>query len=212
MSATISEAAVDPLEALFRPALALANSQIAESTPARDLCEELDGRVIAIRVRDSFLALYCRVTRDGLEVTTRYVDEPDTVITGSLVALGSLATGDAAAAIRSGRIEIDGDTETASRFRELLRFARPDFEERLSGILGDAGAHQAGEILRSVGLWGRQVADTLTRNVSEYVTEERGDLPARGEVDEFYADVDRLRDDVARLEARIRALTDRQDR
>jgi ubiquinone biosynthesis protein UbiJ len=201
---------VDPLETLFRPVLALANTQIAQSTPARDLCEELDGRVVAIRVRDSSLALYCRVTREGLDVTTRYEDEPDTVITGSLVALAGLATGDAAAAIRSGRIEIEGDTETASRFRDLLRFARPDVEERLSGILGDAGAHQAGEMLRGLGVWGRQVADTLTRNISEYVTEERGDLPARGEVDVFYADVDRLRDDLARLEARIRALQDRQ--
>lgn len=202
---------MDPLETLFRPALTLVNAQIAQSTPARDLCDELDGRVIAVRVRDSFLALYFRVTTAGLELHTDYVDEPDTVITGSLLALPRLLTGDAAEAIRSGAIEVDGDTETATRFRELMRFARPDLEERFSGVLGDAGAHQAGELLRSIGLWGRQVADTLTRNVSEYVTEERGDLPSRGEVETFYADVDRLRDDVARLEARIRALTDRQD-
>lgn len=203
---------MDPLETLFRPALALVNETIAQSTPARDLCTELAGRVVAIRVRDSFLAVYCRVTPAGLEVTTRYSEEPDTVITGSLVALAGLLTGDAAEAIRSGRIEIDGDTETATRFRELLRHARPDVEERLSGVLGDAGAHRVGELARSVVLWGSQVADTLTRNLSEYVTEERGDLPARGEVEAFYEDVDRLRDDVARLEARIRALADRQDR
>lgn len=198
---------MDPLETLFRPALTLVNAELAQSTPARDLCEELDGRVIAIRVRDSFLAAYVRITAAGLELHGDYVDDPDTVITGSLLTLPRLLTGDAAEAIRSGRIQIEGDTETATRFRELLRFARPDLEERLSGVLGDAGAHRAGELARSLGLWGRQVADTLTRNVSEYVTEERGDLPARGEVESFYADVDRLRDDVARLEARIRALS-----
>jgi len=203
---------VDPLETLFRPALTLVNAQIAQSTPARDLCEELDGRVIAVRVRDSFLAVYVRVTASGLELHTDYVEEPDTVITGSLLSLPRLLTGDAAEAIRSGGIDVDGDTETASRFRELLRYARPDLEERLSGVLGDAGAHQAGELLRGIGLWGQQVADTVTRNVSEYVTEERGDLPSRGEVEDFYAEVDRLRDDVARLEARIRALADRQGR
>ncbi len=202
---------MDPLETLFRPALALVNAQIAESTPARDLCRELDGRVIAVRVRDSFLALYFRVTTAGLELQTDYVDEPDTIITGSLLTLSRLLTGDAAEAIRSGRIEIDGDTETATRFRELLRFARPDVEERLSGLLGDAGARQAGELVRSIGLWGQRVADTLTRNVSEYVTEERGDLPARGEVEAFYAEVDRLRDDAARLEARVRALSGGRD-
>lgn len=203
---------MDPLETLFRPALTLVNAQIAHSTPARDLCDELDGRVIAVRVRDSFLAVYVRITAAGLELHTDYVDDPDTVVTGSLLALPRLLTGGAAEAIRSGSIEIDGDTETATRFGELLRFARPDVEERLSGVLGDAGARQAGEFVRSFGLWGRQVADTLTRNVSEYVTEERGDLPSRGEVEAFYVEVDRLRDDVARLEARIRALSANNNR
>lgn len=203
---------MDPLETLLRPALSLVNGQIAESTPARDLCAELDGRVIAVRVRDTALAVYCHVGSDGLEIGTSYSEDPDVVISGSLLALGGLIADDPERLIRERRVEIDGDIEIASRFGRLLRFGRPDLEERLSGLIGDAGAHRAGEIARSLGAWGQHVAATMRQNLSEYVTEERGDLPARGEVEAFYEDVDRLRDDAARLEARVRTLGSRRTR
>jgi ubiquinone biosynthesis protein UbiJ len=45
--------------------------------------------------------------------------------------------------------------------------------------------------------------------VVEYLQEEGRDLPTRTEVDEFLADVDRLRDDAERLEARLARLESR---
>ena len=45
--------------------------------------------------------------------------------------------------------------------------------------------------------------DTFARNVSEYLTEESRDVPARVEVEEFLEGVDRLREAVDRLEARV---------
>jgi ubiquinone biosynthesis protein UbiJ len=42
--------------------------------------------------------------------------------------------------------------------------------------------------------------------MAEYLTEESRDLPTRIEVDEFLADVDRLREATDRLEARLAAL------
>jgi ubiquinone biosynthesis protein UbiJ len=44
---------------------------------------------------------------------------------------------------------------------------------------------------------------TLTRSSSEYLVEEGRDVLGPDELDAFHSDVDRLRDDVARLEARI---------
>ncbi len=197
---------MDPLESLLQPVLRLVNGQIAQSTPARDLCEELHGRVIAVRVRDTALAVYCHVERTGISLKGSWLEEPDAVITGSLIGLGGLVLDDPERLVREGRIVIDGDVEIAAAFRRLLRFGRPDPEERLSMLIGDAGAHRAGEMLRSLGAWGERLADTMRQNIAEYVTEERGDLPARGEAEAFYRDVDRLRDDAERLEARIRAL------
>ena len=113
------------------------------------------------------------------------------------------------AAIRGGAVHIQGDAEVAQAFSELLRAAQPDLEEELSRVIGDVGAHQVGNAARAALGFGRRAIDTLTQNVAEYLTEEGRDLPTRIEADEFCADVDTLRDDVARLEARLSLLEQR---
>ena len=54
--------------------------------------------------------------------------------------------------------------------------------------------------------WGRRAAATAVQNVAEYLAHERADLVPRAEADQFTAGVERLREDVDRLEARIKLL------
>jgi ubiquinone biosynthesis protein UbiJ len=54
--------------------------------------------------------------------------------------------------------------------------------------------------------WGRQAADSLARNVGEYLQEEGRDVPARAELEHFLDAVDHLRDDVDRADARLKLL------
>ena len=110
------------------------------------------------------------------------------------------------AALRSGAVHIEGDAEVAQTFSELLKHARPDLEEELSKVIGDVAAHQIGNAARSVFAFGRRAADTFTQNVAEYLQEEGRDLPSRTEAEEFVAGVDKLRDDVDRLEAKLELL------
>jgi ubiquinone biosynthesis accessory factor UbiJ len=58
----------------------------------------------------------------------------------------------------------------------------------------------------------QRAASTFTQNVSEYLQEEGRDVPSRTEADEFIADVDKLRDDIDRIEARIVMLEAKQAR
>ena len=51
--------------------------------------------------------------------------------------------------------------------------------------------------------WGRATAKAMLLNSAEYLREESRDLVAPGEMADFIDDVDRARDDVERLEARI---------
>lgn len=197
---------MDPLYALVRPLLSVLNSQIGESTPARELCRKLDGRTIAIRVRDSGLALAISVNEDALDLLTVDDCEPDAVITGSLISLARLAGPDGDTLIRDGIVEFDGDAILANDFRELLRFARPDLEEQLSTVVGDAAAHGIGNAVRGLGRWGEQARSTVRQNVSEYLQEESRSVPTRYEVEEFRDKVQTLRDDVARCEARLAQL------
>lgn len=197
---------MDPLERLLRPMAAMINREVRAKTPARELCRELAGRTVAVRVRNTGLAMVFVIDADGLDLAFGATDEPDVVITGSLVSLAALAARGGDPALRDGSIELTGDVYTARAFQQLLAYGRPDIEEELSGIVGDAAARGIGEFARGVGRWARDVRQNMGRNVSEYLQEESRALPSRYEIEKFREKVNTLRDDVDRLEARIRRL------
>ena len=199
------------LEALLRPAASMINRQIAAKSPARQLCAGLAGRVMALRVSNTALAMYLVADENQVMLSAAYNEDPDVVITGSLLALTRLAGPDGDAMIRDGEVELIGDALVAQQFQKLLRYGRPDIEEELSGVVGDVAAHGIGEFVRSVGEWGRQARDTMRQNVGEYLQEESRSVPSRDEVDAFRGQVDALRDDVARFEARIGAIEARPE-
>ena len=180
------------------------NRQISLKTPARELCAELQDHVFAVRVRNSALAMYFIVGPDQVFLSGDFSDEPDVIISGSLLALARLAAPGSDAVVRGDAVELTGDVLLAQKFQSLLRYARPDIEEELSGLVGDAAAHGIGEFVRSVSQWGREAGSTLQQNVSEYLQEESQAVPSRYEADAFRGQVETLRDDVARFEARLK--------
>ncbi len=199
---------MNPLEAALRPVANVLNRNIRATTPARELCEKLAGTVVAIRVRNTALAAWFLVDKDSLELTTDCDAEPDVLITGSLLTLASMAGASGTSALRDGSLELTGDPHLADDFQKLLAYAKPDVEEELSGVVGDAVAHKLGEFARGVGNWGRDARSTMGANIREYLQEESRDLPSRYEVDRFADNVSALRDDVDRLEARMKQLQD----
>ncbi len=203
---------MNPLEALLSPLARALNRNIGESTPAREICQQLDGRVVAIRVRDTGLAMFFEINDEVLDLKTDTQAEPDVVLTGSLVTLARMAGPNghdhSPAALRGG-LDVTGDAFTAQAFQKLLKHARPDPEEELSRFVGDTAAYRAGEIARGLRDWAIGARATMGANVREYLQEESRELPSRYEFERFGSNVDVLRDDVARLEARINRLLSR---
>lgn len=193
---------MDPLATLLRPLAALLNRQLKAHTSARELCARLEGRVFAVRVRNTSLAMFFVVAAGEVHLASEYADDPDVVISGSLLSLARLA-GSSEQAFRDGAIDLSGDAEIAQQFEKLLRYGRPDFEEELSATVGDVIAHALGDMARGVADWGRETRTTMRQNVAEYLQEESRSVPSRYEVNAFRQKVDALRDDVARLEARL---------
>jgi len=197
---------MNPLEAALRPVASVLNRNIRATTPARALCEKLAGTIVAIRVRNTALATWFIVHQDFLELATDTDEEPDVVISGSLLTLARMAGESGVSSIRAGSLELTGDPVLAADFQQLLSYARPDLEEELSGIVGDIAAHRLGEFARGLGKWGRDARSTMGANIREYLQEESREVPSRYEVDRFAGNVGALRDDVDRLEARIKRL------
>jgi len=197
---------MDALERLLKPLATLANRQIRMKTPARELAEELQGSVVGIRVKDTALAMYFHVVDGEISVTGDFDGVPDAVIAGSLLTLAQMAGQSGESAVRDGSLEVTGDAALAQSFQQLLWHARPDIEEELSGVIGDVAAHSIGELARSVTDWSREAGNTLRQNLSEFLQEESRAVPSRYEADRFRNDVEAIRDDVARLEARLKLL------
>jgi ubiquinone biosynthesis accessory factor UbiJ len=165
---------------------------------------ELEGRVIGLQWRGTDLALYFLPGPGGVQVLNHYEGEPDTLLSGSPLALAELGLGgDRERALFSGAVEIHGDTASGQRFQQILEAMDIDWEEHLARLIGDVAAHQAARLAREGQQYLRGSADTLRQDLGEYLTEESRLLPARIEVENFLADIDRLRMDTDRLEARV---------
>ncbi|HLA34638.1 MAG TPA: hypothetical protein VJ001_07195 [Rhodocyclaceae bacterium] len=92
----------------------------------------------------------------------------------------------------------------------IARNLRWDIEEDLSHWIGDIAAHRivrgAGELFRQQ----RQAGRNLAANFGEYLSEEQPLVASRPAIADFAEDIDRLRDDLARLEKRIEHLSGRR--
>lgn len=200
----------DPLEALLRPVASVLNRNIGETTPARELCVKLEGRAVAIRVRDTALAMIFRFGDGRVELGTSLDDEPDVVITGSLLTLARLALSEDGGLTGLDGIDLAGDARAARAFQDLLAYAKPDMEEELSRYLGDTAARGISRLLRGFGNRVSEARSTIHADIREYLQEESRDVPSRYEVERFARSLNALRDDVARAEARLRKLEERR--
>jgi ubiquinone biosynthesis protein UbiJ len=196
-------------EALLQPVQSLLDRGVANSTTAAALCAQLEGQTLQIAVLPTELAVHFVVTDGQLRLNQGMAENPAATISGSLVNLTRLAGDDPEAVIREGHVSISGDADVATHFRALLAITRPDWEEELSRLTGDALAHEAGRAFRGVAGWAARARHSLGRSVAEYLSEESRDLVATTELQEFYTEVDQLAMSLERAEAKLRLIKQR---
>lgn len=193
-------------EPLLRPLESLLNRNIAGSARARALLALVAGKSLVIKVVATPFRVRIEAAGDRIAIGTGNENPADATIEGTPLSLARLAAPDATQAFRSGSLQITGDAEIAQGFQKLFAAARPDFEEELSRVTGDAFAHHLASLAHRAMRFGLKARDTFAQNVAEYLTEEGRDVPARFEVDEFLAGVDAVREATDRLEARLAQL------
>lgn len=165
------------------------------------------GKIIAIELQGLGLTMYLLPGPDGISLMHMYDTEPDTVLSGTPLAMAKMALGpDASKVLFAGEVSIRGDVETGQAFKRLLDELNIDWEEQLARFTGDIAAYKLGELWRATTQWGRQALDILGQDATEYLQQEGRDLPVPTAVQQFSHEVDELRDDTARLEARLTRL------
>ena len=190
----------------------LLNRNLPRSPRALELCAALAGKRVRVEARALSWVLVIESLKTSVKLSKGDASEPaaDAEISGTLLSLAALAGPHPEEVIQRGDVSIHGDAEIAQQFRELAMLLKPDVEEELSRLIGDTPAHQALRFVRMATGFGRRAAATGVRNVAEYLAHERRDLVPRAEADDFYRGVERLREDLDRLEARTRLLGEAQ--
>lgn len=183
------------------------NLAIAMDPQARPRFARFSGKVIAVDLQDTGLVLYFFPHADGLQLMTQYSGEADTTIRGRPLALARLSLQNNLQVLFDGEVTIHGDVELGQRFKRAIESIDIDWEEHLSRVTGDVIAHRAGHMIREMAGWWRSSQQRGVLNSLEYLQQEIRVIPTRDEVEAFYTELDTLRDDVARLRARLKPFT-----
>ena len=167
----------------------------------------LEGRIIGIEFKGFGTRVTIIPSEQRLQLFGGYDAEPDCLIRGTPLALARMSMAERKETqIIQGEVEILGDTSLAQAFNRAIAGLDVDWEEQIARIIGDPFAHQVGNQARAAAQWARKTSESLTADLQEYLQEEARLTPTRYEVEAYLAQVDILRDDVERAEARIERL------
>jgi ubiquinone biosynthesis protein UbiJ len=129
---------------------------------------------------------------------------PDLTLTVPVSDITALAMApDRAAAL----LKIEGDSDFAQALALVARNLRPDLEEQLSRVVGDALSVRIMAGLNAFAEAVRASRRRAAENLAEYLLEEQPLLVRTRDVNDLAAELRVLRDDLARLEKRIEHLS-----
>jgi ubiquinone biosynthesis protein UbiJ len=202
---TISSALTATLETLLNQAILL-----DPETPAR--LAPMHGKVIQLDLQGMASSLYLIPDPNGIQILNEFEGEADCCLRGSAIDLMRMrGTRESTDQLFKGAVTIEGDSTLAHQFGAVLADLDIDWEEQLSRLTGDIAAHEIGNLVRKASDWRARLHRTTEQNLQEYLQEELRLLPAPYEISTFLNEVDQLRDDAERLEARVQRLKQRLD-
>ena len=194
------------LQPLPAPALAAVNHLLGQSTWARKKLAPFAGHIAQIKM-PPFEAAFV-VLADGLLGMPETAAEGEELSSEVCISLPAttplLLLQGTDAVMRAARLE--GSAEFAEALGFVIRNLGWDVEEDLSRFVGDIAAHRLVDGAKQFSGWQKQAAQNFAENVVEYLTEEQPVIARRIAIADFSSDIDRLRDDVARLEKRLQRL------
>ena len=188
---------------LPHPGILALNHLLGAEAWARDKLKPYAGQCVEFR-SPPLPALRLDILDSGLVRSAAQDAVPNLVVTIGPGALPALLRGEEALLREIG---IEGNADLAGTVQYLFRHLRWDLAEDLSKVFGDVLAQRMVSEGKRFVAWNREAAEKLAQNFAEYWIEERPLLARPAEARQFLADVDQLRDDLARLEKRIGTLS-----
>jgi len=193
----------DTLEAGVNQVLAL------DQESARRL-EKLEGRILQLDLEGLGITLYFTAESGAVLISLSLEGEPDTVISGTPFALFAMAApGDTASwGLPGSRVQISGDANLARDMEQVFSQLDPDWEQPLASLFGDVIGFQFAAGLKQGVEAVREAAQSTAEMAGAYLRDEASALVRPFEIKSFGDDVEKLRNAVESLEARLKKIRD----
>lgn len=172
----------------------------------------IHGKVVTIEFVNIGFVFQMLFTESEIKLKSTDLLKADTIIKGTPLSLLHMSLSrDDRKRFFAEDVTIEGDLECGQKVIDLFDSFEMDWEEYLSHWIGDVPAHQSGRFVRNLKNFSKNLHATFLQNTNEYIHEETNLCPPPEALQDFFHDIDSLRMDTDRLEARIEKLMKTMD-
>ncbi|ELL0597653.1 TPA: hypothetical protein I7147_08550 [Vibrio vulnificus] len=169
----------------------------------------LKGQVIQVHLQELNKTLTF-IFSQQIDVLANYEGQPDCYLSLKLAVLPELREqANITKLIKQDKLILEGDIQLAQKFAQLITDAKPDIEEWVSRVTGDVVAHSLAQGVKNVGGFVGRQAKKQQHHLAQVITEEWRLAPGPLEVAYFCDQVDEVKSELARLEARLQKLLEK---
>lgn len=168
----------------------------------------LEGKVIEIDCRQPAMQVFILPDEQGLMLASAWEGEADCRLSAPAASLAHLALSrDKTAVLHSPHVALHGDTAALLDLFGILQDLKLDWEHELQKWLGPVPTALIAGHIRLRTRWTRQGLARLSQSLSEYLAEESRTLVGKREAEAAFSELDAMKVDTERLEARILRLS-----
>jgi ubiquinone biosynthesis accessory factor UbiJ len=193
------------------------NLALSLDPASNTLLKNHQGKVLQFEITSLNKRFYIRILTEKISVLTQHDDQPDTLIKGNFFAFINqvipFAPNSSTQRQDSDRINsfiIEGDTELAHDVQRLMKNFDSHWEEYCSFFIGDTATQKMSQLWQRLSQTSHSLVKRALEDAQDYIQEEQSFVPSPEEVDDFYEEVEQLRNNIDRLEARGQRLLERK--
>jgi len=166
---------ITPLPGMLAFALETAVNNVLQldmESPAR--VKKLEGRLLQVDLEGLGITLFFTFKHGVVRVRLQAQGQPDTVISGTPVALFKMAEPEEADwGLPDSKVHINGDASLARDLERIFRKLEPDWEGPLAGMFGDVAGHQLAQGIRKGAESARETARAASKIISGIIKDRR---------------------------------------
>lgn len=181
-----------------------------------DWLKPLHRKTLAIVIRPMKFRVLCHMGPTGIRLSmddSLVADAQIEALPSTLLAYAY--TKQQSQLLHDGRLQLSGDLQVIQAFEDLMQRVKPDWEALLAEKLGDVWAYRVGQGIKRSCETLNKGSKLMGQQLSEYLQDELKLLPAKALLTDFYEQVDEVREQSDRLEAKLayyRQLTSNKDK